>query len=93
MFYIPAFGQFTATKLTKGNYRIEYEDLSTGRKYRGESFEAQEIRVPGGIQYSQDSLTLYKVRDGNTNLAEIDDADFDAGTSDAVDTGEQLARR
>jgi hypothetical protein len=88
-FYIPAFGQFTATKLTKGNYRIEYEDLSTGRKYRGDVFEAQEIARADRIEYSNDSLTLYKVRDGNTNFAEIDDAEFDAGTNDDVDMANQ----
>jgi hypothetical protein len=86
-FFIPAFGHFTAAKLTKGNYRIEYEDLSTGRKYRGDVFEAEEIAMPDRIEYSNDSLTLYKVRDGNTNLAEINDADFDGGTNDDVDMG------
>jgi hypothetical protein len=91
-FYIPAFGQFTAKKLTKGNYRIEYEDLSTGRKYRGDPFEAQEIPVTGGVRFSNDSLTLYKVRDGNANMTEIGDTEFDSGDSDDVDSGEQLVR-
>jgi hypothetical protein len=92
-FFIPAFGRFSAAKLTKGNYRIEYKDLSTGRSYRGDVFEAQEIPMPGRVEYSDDSLTLYKVRDGNTNLAEIDDADFDVGTNDSVDVADQVVRQ
>jgi DnaJ domain len=92
-FFIPAFSQFTAKNLTKGSYRIEYEDLSTGRKYRGDPFEAEEIPMPGGVRFSEDSLTLYKVRDGNTNLAEIDDATFDADTAEESDTSEQLVRQ
>jgi hypothetical protein len=92
-FFIPALGQFTAAKLTKGNYRIEYEDLSTGRKYRGDVFEAQEITLPDRIEYSNDSLTLYKVQNGNANLAEIDDAEFNDGTNSDVDAGEQSVRQ
>jgi hypothetical protein len=93
MFFIPAFSTFTAKNLTKGAYRIEYEDLSTGQKYRGDSFEAEEIPMQGGVQFSEDSLTLYKVRDGNTNLAEIDDAEFDSDTDEDFYHSDRLVQQ
>lgn len=93
MFLIPAFSTFTAKNLTKGAYRIEYEDLTTGQKYRGDPFDAQEIPIQGGVQFSENSLTLYKVRDGNTNLTEIDDAQFDSYTDEDFDHSDQLVRQ
>ena len=87
------FSTFTAKNLTKGAYRIEYEDLSTGQKYRGDSFEAEEIPMQGGVQFSEDSLTLYKVRDGNTNLAEIDDAEFDSDTDEDFYHSDRLVQQ
>jgi hypothetical protein len=46
-----------------------------------------------GPPYPSPSLTLYKVWNGNTNLAEIDDADFDNGTEDTGDAVEKLVRQ
>ena len=86
VFFIPAFGQFTASKLTKGNYELRYQDLGSGRTYRGDPFELEEIPIPGGTRYTEESLTLYKVLNGNTELAEIDDADFASGIDLADDT-------
>jgi hypothetical protein len=93
VFFIPAFGQFVAQKLTKGNYVIEYQDLSTGRNYRGDTFLLDETRVADGIQYSMESLTLYKVANGNTQLNEIDDAEFAAGAAVGDDSVQQLAHQ
>jgi hypothetical protein len=93
VFFIPAFGQFVAQKLTKGNYLIEYQDLSSGRIYRGDAFLLEENQLSDRIQYSKESLTLYKVANGNTEMAEIDDADFDSGTSTGDDLAAQFAKQ
>ena len=93
VFFIPAFGQFVAQKLTKGNYLIEYQDLNSGRNYRGDAFSLEETRMSDRIQYSTESLTLYKVANGNTELAEIDDAEFAAGASSGDENTDQLARQ
>jgi hypothetical protein len=93
VFFIPAFGQFVAQKLTKGNYLIEYQDLGSGRNYRGDTFSLEETRMSDRIQYSTESLTLYKVANGNTELAEIDDAEFASGTTAGDDLAGQLAQQ
>lgn len=93
VFFIPAFGQFVAQKLTKGNYLIEYQDLNSGRNYRGDAFSLEETRMSDRIQYSTESLTLYKVANGNTELAEIDDAEFAAGALSGDENTDQLARQ
>ena len=54
-------------------------DIHSGRSYRGDAFEVQEYAIPGGTQFSELSLTLYMVRDGNVELGEIDDAEFASG--------------
>lgn len=82
-----------AQKLTKGNYLIEYQDLGSGRNYRGDTFSLEETRMSDRIQYSTESLTLYKVANGNTELAEIDDAAFASGTTTGDEHADQLAQQ
>ena len=75
-FYIPARGTFVAETVTAGNYDVRYRDLMTGGLSRSESFVLEETRVSGGIQYSQMSLTLYKVQNGNMQTYPLGEDDF-----------------
>ena len=74
-FYIAQGDEFTAYDLTPGTYEVRYIELydndfpSSGAK--SELFELEQIESAYGVQYSQMSLTLYKVRNGNTRTTSI----------------------
>lgn len=74
-FYIAQGDKFTAYSLTRGIYEVRYIELydndfpANGAK--SELFELQQIESAYGVQYSQMSLTLYKVRSGNTTTTSI----------------------
>ena len=63
--FIPARGVFKMSKVNAGNYDVRYRDLSTGTLSRSESFILKEVRSSEGVSYSDLTMTLYKVRDGN----------------------------
>ena len=74
-FYIAQGDKFTAYELTRGTYEVRYIELydndfpANGAK--SELFELEQIESAYGVQYSQMSLTLYKVRNGNTTTTSI----------------------
>ena len=74
-FYIAQGDKFTTYGLTRGIYEVRYIELydndfpANGAK--SELFELQQIESAYGVQYSQMSLTLYKVRSGNTTTTSI----------------------
>jgi peptidoglycan hydrolase-like protein with peptidoglycan-binding domain len=76
VFFIPAYSSFTLNKIQAGNYDIRYCDLSTGGLSKSEPFYLKEIEAYGGIQYSNITMTLYKVAHGNMQIYDISEADF-----------------
>lgn len=75
-FYIPAFGSFTLNKVTAGNYDIRYRDLNTGSLSRSESFNLEEISTYKGTQFSNVTMTLYKVQNGNMQTYSLSETEF-----------------
>ena len=75
-FYIPAHSRFTMNKVTAGNYDIRYRDLSNGGLSRSEAFDVEEIRTADGVQFSELTMTLYKVQDGNFQTYDLADSEF-----------------
>lgn len=75
-FYIPAFGSFTLNKLTAGNYDIRYRDLGNGGLSRSEAFNLEEIPTYNGTQFSNMTMTLYKVQNGNMQTYGLSEAEF-----------------
>jgi curved DNA-binding protein CbpA len=75
-FFIPAYGKFTANKLTAGNYDVRYRDLNSGELSRSESFSLEETEIAGGTQFSKHTMTLYKVRNGNMQNYSLSEAEF-----------------
>ena len=72
-FFIPARGRFTMEKVTAGTYDVRYRDLSQGSLARSEEFSVKETETLDGTRYSNITMTLYKIRNGNMrtfNLAE-----------------------
>jgi hypothetical protein len=75
-FYIPAFGSFTLNKITAGSYDIRYRDLGNGGLSRSEAFNLEEIQSFDGVQYSNITMTLYKVQNGNMQTYGLSEAEF-----------------
>ena len=75
-FYIPAFGRFTLDKVTAGNYDVRYRDLGNGALSRSEQFSLEETETYDGTSYSNITMTLYKVQDGNMQTYDLSESDF-----------------
>lgn len=76
VFFIPARGSFTANKVTAGSYDVRYRDLSSGGLSRSEKFTLEEIKSYDGTQFSNITMTLYKVRNGNMQTYALAESDF-----------------
>lgn len=76
IFFIPAYGQFTVNNVRAGNYDVRYRDLDSGALARSESFRLQETSTYDGIQYSNLTMTLYKVMHGNMQTYGISENEF-----------------
>lgn len=74
-FYINKGDMFTAENMAPGRYEVRYIELydndfpAEGSK--SEPLELEEFDTGYGIRYSQYTLTLYKVRNGNTTTTKI----------------------
>ena len=75
-FYIPAFGSFTLNKVTAGSYDIRYRDLNNGGLSRSEAFNIEEIQKNNGTQFSNITITLYKVQYGNMQTYGLAEEEF-----------------
>lgn len=75
-FFIPANGKFTVNKVTSGNYDVRYRDLSDGGLSRSESFNLKETKNGSGVQFSNITMTLYKVKNGNMQTYGLSETEF-----------------
>lgn len=75
-FFIPAFGSLTLKKITAGNYDIRYRDLGNGGLSRSEAFNLEEIQTNDGVQFSNITMTLYKVQNGNMKTYGLSENEF-----------------
>jgi len=75
-FFIPAFGSFTLNKVTAGSYDIRYRDLGNGGLSRSEAFSLEEISTYNGTQFSNLTMTLYKVQHGNMQTYGLSETEF-----------------
>lgn len=75
-FFIPANGKFTVNKVTSGNYDVRYRDLSNGGLSRSESFDLNETKTGDGVQFSNITMTLYKVQNGNMQTYGLSETEF-----------------
>lgn len=75
-FYIPAYGGLILRDITAGSYDVRYMDLDSGTISKSESFNLQEINNYTGTRFSQVTMTLYKVANGNMETTTIPDSEF-----------------
>ncbi len=76
IFFIPAYGTFTLNKVKAGSYDVRYRDLGTGALSRSESFTLEETPMANGTQFSNLTMTLYKVQHGNMKTYGLSEAEF-----------------
>ncbi len=76
IFFIPAYSSFMLSSVTAGKYDIRYRDLETGGLSRSEAFSLDETRTYEGTRFSEVTLTLYKVRNGNMQTYGLDESEF-----------------
>jgi DnaJ domain len=74
--YIPARSQFKFQNVAAGRYDVRYRDLSSGGYSKTEEFTLNETRTYQGTKFSDLSLTLYKVSNGNMHTESIDASEF-----------------
>lgn len=75
-FFIPAFGSFTLKNVTAGAYDVRYRDLDTGGLSRSEAITLTEVHTDEGAEFSNFTMTLYKVRNGNMQTYRLSEAEF-----------------
>lgn len=75
-FYIPAFGSFTLKKVTAGSYDVRYRDLGSGGLSRSEALTLSEVHTDEGTRFSNVTMTLYKVKNGNMKTFGLAEAEF-----------------
>lgn len=75
-FFILAYTKFTVSGLKAGEYDVRYKDLADGSLARSESFTLKEMRDPDGRRFSNITMTLYRVANGNTQTYRLAEAEF-----------------
>lgn len=75
-FFIPASSSFTINKVNVGNYDVRYQDLGTGALSRTEQFKIEEIDNGYGVEFSNLTLTIYKVQNGNMETYGLNASEF-----------------
>ena len=77
-FFVRARESFTVEKITPGKYDVRYRDLDSGSTTKTQDFKLEETKEKdGGIKYSNMTMTLYKVADGNMQTELIDEEAFE----------------
>jgi hypothetical protein len=76
VFYVPALDQFKVSNVDAGRYDIRYRDLASGKYARSDPFLLEEIATQAGRQYSDTTLTIYKVVNGNMEMHSLSEAEF-----------------
>jgi curved DNA-binding protein CbpA len=74
--FIPKGESAKTGNLKPGQYDVRYQDFSTGSFVKTEAFELVEVREADGVRFSEISMTLYKVRDGNMQTQQIPESEF-----------------
>ena len=76
-FLVRAHESFTAKEITPGKYDVRYRDLDSGGTSKSEEFQLTETTEGDSTKYSDLTMTLYKVPNGNMHTETIDDEAFE----------------
>ena len=76
VFFIPEHRKFKVRDVRAGRYDIRYMDRWSGELLKSEPFELIEQRSDSGVRFSNITMTLYKVADGNFQTYPIPQDEF-----------------
>jgi hypothetical protein len=76
VFFVRAGEKFTIENIKAGNYDVRYRDLDSGALARTDPFDLREVETLDGIEFSEITLTLYKVYGGNMQTHSISENEF-----------------
>lgn len=74
--YLPAHQKLLFTRVEPGRYAVKIKDIVTGCSQISEDMLLTEQTTGREVSYTEGSLTLYPIRNGNTRLSEITDDQF-----------------
>ena len=74
--FIPAHSQLKFQTVAAGRYDVRYRDLESGGYTKTEEFTLNETRTYQGTEFSNLSLTLNKVANGNMHTETINESEF-----------------
>ncbi len=75
-FYIQGGGGFNLRNISAGNYDVRYKDIENGSISKSERMLIEEYEDYDGIRFSNISMTLYKVSNGNMETYSIPESEF-----------------
>ncbi len=75
-FYIPSGGGLNLRDISPGYYDVRYRDLENGHISKSESILIEEYEDYDGVRFSEITMTLYKVSNGNMQTYSIPESEF-----------------
>lgn len=75
-FYIQGGGGLNIRNISAGNYDVRYKDLEQGYISKSEPMLVQEYEDAYGSRFSEITMTLYKVSNGNMQTYSIPESEF-----------------
>ena len=76
LIFIKAKEKFQIKDVDQGSYDVRFQDLDSGARSRSETFTLEETHEENGVRYSVLTMTLYKIRGGNTHMRSITEDEF-----------------
>lgn len=74
--YVPAGLSFKMNKIEPGSYVVKYKDVKSGCNSVSDRFDITERRTYDGVEYTEMSLTIYTLRNGNMHFKQLPQAEF-----------------
>ena len=74
--YIPAGSTFKMNKIEPGNYAIKYKDIKNGCNSKSDPFGVEQIQTAQGVRYSDITLTIYTILNGNMDFERLPENAF-----------------
>lgn len=75
-FYIQGGGGLNLRNISPGYYDVRYKELENGYISKSESFLIEEYEDYDGVRFSEITMTLYKVSNGNMQTYSIPESEF-----------------
>lgn len=75
-FFLTGWSRFKVNDISPGNYDVRYLDRQSGVVSKSQPFQLIERPTADGVEFSNVSMTLYQVADGNMHTERIPESEF-----------------